>query len=351
MSEFAVGSVAYAAFCARNEDSIRDAIEEQLSQRAYAAEDDGDPKTARKLWRVLHRRRLFNRVVEKVLAETVPGFLADKADGRVQADGEIIQRILDWFAEPANWQSLLQFITALIQMFGMFAGWMLPLLAWCGLAMSGAAAQGQIICQDQYPAYTQILLDVEPVADSTYRHILWQFEPARISGMQLADGRMVFTAPPGRYEVLASVVSGSQEADRITIAENGHQLHRASFVIGDAGDDQIDDDDDGQVDPPPPPVVIEGAMVLVVEESAERTPATAKLLADAAYWQTIVDRGMRWRVYDIDSPTAAGLREQIGQTPLPALIVTDKAAKVLAVQQLPTDKAGVDRTIKEATGK
>lgn len=351
MSNVGVGSVAYAAFCARHEEPIRETVEEALQDRHTELLAAGASREARAVFRILRRRRLFNRVVEKVQVEAVPLFLQAQEDGLVGADGEFIKWLMDWLSDPENWQGLLAFIMALVQMFGSFASWLLPLLAWCGLAIAGAAAQAQIIVQDQYPAYTQILLDVEQVADATYRHILWQFEPARISGMQLADGRMVFTAPPGRYEVLASVVCGTAEGERITLAESGHQLWRASFVIGDAGDDPTDDDDDDQVEPIPPPVVIEGAMVLVVEESAERTPATAKLLADAAYWQTIVDRGMRWRVYDIDSPTAAGLRTQLGQTPLPALIIVDKAMKVLAVQQLPADKAGVDRTIKEATGK
>lgn len=348
MSEFGVGSVHYAAFCARHEETIRETVEEALATRA---EETTDVREHRAIRRVLGRRRLLNRVVEKVQAETVPTFLNLQRDGLVGADGEFFKWLMDWFSKPENWQSILQFIMALVQLFGMFASWMLPLLAWCVLG-AASTVEAQIVCQDQYPEYTQIVLDLEPgPPEVTYRHVLWQFTPPRISGLNLPDGRIAFTAPPGRYEVLASVVSGTEEGGKVTLAEQGHQLFVASFVIGDASDEPIDDDDDGQVDPPTPPVVIEGAMVLVVEESAERTPATAKLLADAAYWQTIVDRGMRWRVYDIDSPTAAGLRTQLGQTPLPALIIVDKAMKVLAVHQLPADKAAIDKAIKDSTGK
>lgn len=348
MSETGVGSVAYAALCAELDEDIRETVEDTLRHKQAWAEETGDKRTARVLGRVLRRRRLFDRVVAKVCCETVPAFLDAQSAGTVGANGEFMKWLLDWLSKPENWQGLLQFIMALINLFGALAGGLLPWLVGLALVASSAAAPSQIIASESYPVYTQIVLDVQPVEGTTWRSVVWQFAPDRVSGMQLPDGRMVFTAPPGRYDVLASVVAGvTGEGESVTITPAGHQVHRAAFVI--EGQPQPEPDDEDQP-PGPPPVVIDGAIVLIVEESADRTPETAKLLADATFWASVTARGMRWRVYDVDSPAAAAIAPRVKDI-LPALIVTDSAGKVLYVDHLPATAAAVDAAIKGATGR
>lgn len=347
MSEhFAVGSVAFAACCAETETNVRETVEEVLRDKRDDAVAAGEHKTARQLNRVLRRPRLFNQVVLKVQSDVVPGFLAAQAAGTVGANGEIIKSILEWFSHEENWQSLLKFITALIALFGGMASFILPFLMLLSFAAS-ASASAQIISQKEYPAYQLVELDVEPTA-ATYRSVIWQFTPPTISGHQCADGKMLFVAPPGKYSVVASVVAGTKEADKITMVEGDHKLWGTSFTIGPP--DSIDDDD---TDPPPPDpiVVVENAIVMIVEESAVRSATTAKLLADATFWATVVDRGMRWRVYDIDSPDAASFAAAARAIGLPTLIITDKTGKVLTSTKLPAGKTEIDSVIKKATGK
>ncbi len=347
MSKFGVGSVEYAAFCIECDADIRETCEEFLVEKRDEFRDAGDRLNVRRLTKVLRRRRLFDAFVERVKSDSVPAFLALQAEGKVGANGEFIQWLLEWFSNPDNWQGLLEFIIAIVNLFGAFASWLLPLLTALTLSLAGTA-QGQILCEESYEPYTLIVLDVAPSADDAgYRDIIWQFTPAKISGMKQPDGKILFTAPPGRYQVLASVVAGTRDGETVTLTDGSHQLHRASFVIGDAQD--VPNDDDNGDDPPPIPN-IDGAIVLIVEESADRTIETAILLGDATYWATVVDRGMRWHVYDIDSPECPVTADQVAGK-LPALIITDKTGKVLAVEDLPTKKTEIDAIIKRTTGK
>lgn len=167
----------------------------------------------------------------------------------------------------------------------------------------------------------------------------------------MADGQMIFTAPPGSYRVLASVLYGTKDGEKITVEQTGHQLWESTFTIGEGVDPPPDDDDD--IDTPPVPITTVPAMVLVVEESSQRTAETAILLADASYWATVVDRGMRWRVYDIDSlgPTQAAWSTAAKTAGLPAMLIVDASNTVIAAAKLPATKTDIDAAIKKAGGK
>lgn len=102
---------------------------------------------------------------------------------------------------------------------------------------------------------------------------------------------------------------------------------------------------------PQPDVDVPGAWVVFVEESSERTVDMAKILGDAAYWQTYVTRDLKWRVYDDDSPNAVsylGIANSVG---IPAMIVLSPDGKVLSKSKVPASTSAIDTIVKEVTGR
>lgn len=112
--------------------------------------------------------------------------------------------------------------------------------------------------------------------------------------------------------------------------------------------------DPDPVDPPPVPPVAAKVWAVVVEETGERTVATAKVLGDLGYWKTVRDRGHNWRFYDKDSADAKARKypQAAAGVGLPALLILDATTgKVLKAVKLPATTAGIDALLKEVTGK
>jgi hypothetical protein len=82
--------------------------------------------------------------------------------------------------------------------------------------------------------------------------------------------------------------------------------------------------------PPPGPVVTTDAVLVVIEETAERTPAAAGVLGDIAFWNGL---GAGWRFYDDDSPDARAYLPMVADRP--GLIVLDKSGKKVWSGPLP----------------
>jgi hypothetical protein len=107
--------------------------------------------------------------------------------------------------------------------------------------------------------------------------------------------------------------------------------------------------------PKPDPVITDRLFwVVAVEESADRTPDTAKVLGDLKYWQSLLHK---WRHYDRDSEAGKGYAKKAGEknVTLPALLLYAENAKSgdepVAVVPLPKSTAGVSETIKANGGK
>lgn len=93
----------------------------------------------------------------------------------------------------------------------------------------------------------------------------------------------------------------------------------------------------------------EGAWVLILEETAERSPSVAAFLDDTAYLAELYERGLHWRPYDDDSPGAApyvGLTQE-----RPALVIVSATGEVLHVGPWPDTHEALDETIREVTGR
>ena len=104
----------------------------------------------------------------------------------------------------------------------------------------------------------------------------------------------------------------------------------------------------GNLTPPPPPPNQKVAWVIVVEETAERTPQTARVLGDLAFWARL---GVPWRVYDKDDPAVKAHQYDVAASKaggLPALLLLSDGGDVLKAVKLPGSTADVQ---KEVTGK
>lgn len=100
--------------------------------------------------------------------------------------------------------------------------------------------------------------------------------------------------------------------------------------------------------PPPPPPSQKVAWVIVVEETAERTPQTARVLGDLPFWSRL---GVPWRVYDKDDPVVKTNRYDVvaGKAGgLPAMLLLSDVGDVLKAIKLP---ATTDEVRKEVVGK
>lgn len=93
--------------------------------------------------------------------------------------------------------------------------------------------------------------------------------------------------------------------------------------------------------PNPPPVVVTDSTVIVIEETAERTPDTATVLGDVAFWSSL---GVKWRIYDDDSPDSVVYLPLVNDRP--GMVVLDKGGRKVWSGPLPKTTDGVKRLLK-----
>lgn len=106
-------------------------------------------------------------------------------------------------------------------------------------------------------------------------------------------------------------------------------------------------------EPKPKPVVSGPLYFVLVEELDERTPATAKLVNDTAFWLRMQKRQVYFRAYDQDEPAAKakGYVETVqkANVGLPALILLDADGDVIWVKPRPKDVAAVEALVREVS--
>ena len=91
------------------------------------------------------------------------------------------------------------------------------------------------------------------------------------------------------------------------------------------------------------------AWVVIIEESSSRDKATALLLQDWTWRQSLEERDINLRVYDDDQKEAEGYRKL--NLPLPAIVFILPDGKVVKATKMPTTKKDVESLIHEVTGK
>lgn len=98
--------------------------------------------------------------------------------------------------------------------------------------------------------------------------------------------------------------------------------------------------------PDPKPVPVVATWIIVVEEKSNRTPEIAAVLNDQAMWRRIEAKGLKWGIYDPNSPDAIRLKYPDALTAkgltVPAVIALDAAGKVVTAVKLPATAAELE---------
>lgn len=110
-----------------------------------------------------------------------------------------------------------------------------------------------------------------------------------------------------------------------------------------------DTDPNPKPNPPDPMPKADLLWIIVVEETAERTPATIKVLTDLNYWNSVKAQGHMVRFYDKDMPEAKnqGYVRRAESVGLPAMIFYDQKSHAhLKTIKLPLSKETIDLEMK-----
>lgn len=90
--------------------------------------------------------------------------------------------------------------------------------------------------------------------------------------------------------------------------------------------------------------------LVVVEESSQRGPDVTDLVRDTAWRESLTERDIRIRMYDVDQPAAidAGYSDRARKAGLPAMIVVAAdSGEVVMERSLPGDSDAVDGALQE----
>jgi hypothetical protein len=233
------------------------------------------------------------------------------------------------------------------------------------LLLLATPAWSQIVVQSVYPEHVLGEMDCEPEVEGEFSYInkQWSFTPAKISSKQQADGSLVFTGPPGKYTIRCKLVVGQKTDEGILIKDPDKQIREYMTELTIMGKVQPDPtpfpdpipDPSPNPDPVPPPVTIDGAWIILVEESEDRGKNIDWLLVqqNTAVWQSLNDKGFKWRWYDDDSADASRYLKDVESVGVPALLVYDKSGNLLGRKKASEIKSRDDfnKFIKETTGK
>lgn len=99
----------------------------------------------------------------------------------------------------------------------------------------------------------------------------------------------------------------------------------------------------------PGPSVDGPLWLVVVEESSQRGPDVTDIVRDTVWRESLEERDIRLRVYDVDQPAAieAGYSDRARAAGLPAMIVVDAdSGDVVLERSLPGDSDAVDDVLR-----
>lgn len=225
----------------------------------------------------------------------------------------------------------------------MFRRTMLATVAVLAAAVAVAAQPAGI----EGPAKAEPYKMLDHSVSGDWESAIWDVQPPKADLRASSDGKtLTWVAPPGAYTVEAVVVNFT-----------GKRINRFKLpvLIGTPGpqpDPQPDPDPKPSPNPEPGPKPDPSKLwVVVVEESAQRTPAHATVILSQEFRAT-VPQG-QWRLVDKDTPVAQGLQSYVdrakGRT-LPQMFVVDTAGKILWEGPLPgtpADAVGVVEKVKK----
>jgi hypothetical protein len=156
--------------------------------------------------------------------------------------------------------------------------------------------------------------------------------PASVTFTDNFDKIEVTAAPAGDLTIVVKTVVVDFDAKKVVVKQG-----RVTVSVGGVKPP-------GPPDPPGP--TTKPAWVVVIEETAERTEATGRLLGDLPGWQAL---GVSWRFYDKDAPEVRAKKYDLvvskAGVGLPAMILLDKAGNVIGAMKLPATMADVRKAV------
>lgn len=158
---------------------------------------------------------------------------------------------------------------------------------------------------------------------------LWKV-PQGVTYAERDNAIDVTQAPNGELAVSVRVLTVDFDAKKVT-----RKVYVTTVVVG------------GAKPPDPPAPTGKVAWVIVVEESAERTVQTARILGDLGFWRSVIAKGVGWHVYDKDDPVAVsnGYLPDAQKAGFPAMLLMNDKGKILKAMKLPASTADVLKEI------
>lgn len=195
----------------------------------------------------------------------------------------------------------------------------------------------------QAPAYTVVKLTASG-ADAK-AGLIWDITPAeKVSEADSPEGVFQFVAPPGNYAVSLLAV---------TVGPDGKVVIKRTKTLVQIGDPTPPPPPQPPPTPPPPPPPPpppgqKVAWAILVEESAERTPAIGAVIGNVTGWAGLQAKGIKHLVVDKDDPAAAAsgyvaAAQKAGG--LPALLLLGTDGLFLRAVKLPETFAGVESEV------
>lgn len=147
----------------------------------------------------------------------------------------------------------------------------------------------------------------------------------------------IFAGPAGGYKVKCRLVKGDDTVE----------LNWEGTITGGAAPTPVPPVPVPPNPNPPGPVHVVPTWVIVVEETSARTPAITAVLNDLDMWKRLGAKGVKYRVYDKDSPDAKarGYAQQATGVQLPAVLHLDATGKVTVKYPLPASAAELESLV------
>ncbi len=170
--------------------------------------------------------------------------------------------------------------------------------------------------------------------------LIWDVYPEDAADIDDSDPRLLrFTAPPGTYKIKLRSISGRDvQTARLTVTVDGPLPGPPSPNPSPA---------------PTPAPTASNTWLVVVDDTANRTVATGRVLGDLAFWHSLEGIGQHWHVFDKGEAEVAtkGYAAAAAKVGLPALLVVSPDGKLLRAVKLPDTTDAVRALVKEVTGK
>jgi hypothetical protein len=175
--------------------------------------------------------------------------------------------------------------------------------------------------------------------------LIWDVYPEESADIDDSDPRLLrFTGPPGAYKVKLRAITGHDV-----------QTARLSVTIGSAAPSPTPIPGPGpSPQPPAPPApAVSNVWLIVVDDMANRTISTGRVLGDLDFWKSIEGLGLHWHVFDqgeaeVSAKGYGAVAEKVG---LPALLILGPDGSNLRSVKLPDTTGEIRTLVKEVTGR